>query len=228
MTVLCVLAGSSVQKVSGRPLIICVRAGRTPAGDWTSDNDGGSGRGGRHQIILGQRWIGDTIRLNIFPDSSHDFDRPAGGEYIVCVRRIKHVNDIDPETIGVESSPLVLDESGRAVLPMLRLDAKGAPIIEHLRIDYPGDVDVFLLPPNSSGFAVSVASHTKGRLPSLFIFDREQRVVLSSSYTSPNEPLIVPPHSVTRYYAVAYGHLTNESYSLMVVGLNILCQLYRL
>ena len=189
---------------------------RKPAGDWTSDNDGGSGRGGRHQIILGQRWIGDTIRLNVFPDSSHDFDRPAGGDYIVCVRRLKHVNDIDPETIGAESSPIVLNESGKAMVPTPRFDAKGAPIVEHLRIDYPGDTDVFLLGGTPSGLLFTVRHASAGANQSVYIYDSRYQLLSVQEVTSLESTLSIPASASAPYYAAIAG-TSAQTYQLTII-----------
>lgn len=107
------------------------------------DNEGtdaGSGPGGRTFEIIPDMEAAPNDWLDIDISADATSTRPFGN-YILRVWKLGSPNDRDPNSVGVEASPILLNGSGNGNLPSA--DGKDNANQPTPAIDYPGDVDVF-------------------------------------------------------------------------------------
>jgi hypothetical protein len=108
---------------------------QTPDFQGTQNTDGGSGRGGRTFNIISNVMDAphNWVNVEISGSGSHPY-----GDYILYVWQPGDSRDFDPDTVGIEASPILLDGSGNG-----SLDGSPNGDEERPAIEYVGDVDVF-------------------------------------------------------------------------------------
>ena len=103
-------------------------------GDTTGTTGPWTGRGGRTFDLIN----GNLTYVNIDVKHSEGDGTTPMGDYVLYVWQPQHINDIDPNTVGIQASPILLDGTGNGSLEGNPNGSSPSPAL-----DYAGDKDVF-------------------------------------------------------------------------------------
>lgn len=146
-----------------------------------SDSNAGSGRGGRPLQLIQKVFPEPDNWVNIHVSNTVESGLPPEGDYVVYVRQSQSWKDIDPDTLGIESSPLVLGTDGTGSLSIQTGDNTQSP-----RIDFPGDRDVFQTVAVDDGPITFTADGTTSNIvTTLRVYDANRNLLATDMNNGP-------------------------------------------
>lgn len=183
-----------------------------------SDGDMESGRGHRpfQNIILNYGKQDNALRLRVY--SQYESENPRisteEAEYIAVLWQPRVHNDIDPDVLGPEATPVLLDENGFGA-PDLGNGANPPPTL-----DYGQDVDTFQLRATADGLLTITVDGTVGNVnPYLRVYDQHGELLTAAAGSGERvaETTVTCQESKIVYFAVsAYDGRQTGQYTVSV------------
>lgn len=175
--------------------------------------DNGSGRGGRTFTLLPDVMGEPDNWINIDISNRGEANSPVRyGDYVLYVWEPQSGTDFDPQTVGIEASPILLDGRGDGSLPGQPNGAQPTPAL-----DYAGDEDVFQFVAAADRELTVTAS---GVDTFVTLYDASGTAVASDHGSGPNgaSQVTVDAFRGSRYYlrVKAFNGTDTGTYSVTV------------